>query len=393
MSDSAKIYLLAFIAFLIATSQLVIGGIVDQIALSLNISVAAAGQLMTASALANAIGTPLIMMAAARLNQRKLMLWSLGILFISMIGTAIGRDYGILMAFRGLLGIAFGVYSVTSYTIAVRIAPVGRQARSMATIALGASLALVIGVPIGRVIATTFNWQLIFWGIGIMMLGALVVSIRAIPAAEGQSPPPLGEQLAYLKQPTIAAALAVPLVMFIGYSALNTYITPFLIGTLPLSEAGISSILLGLGLASAVGAKLSGTFGDRIGAGRTVVLGTICQTAALLALSLLPNSVPLTVPLLLFWAASAWTAGPMLRLTLIALAPGASGILLSLNGSFVQLGFAAGAAVGGIAVTHAPIGAISWTAAVAAGISAIIAALAFGSSKQAQSAAEAESLP
>lgn len=368
MSDTAKIYLLAFIAFLIATSQLVIGGIVDQIALSLNISVAAAGQLMTASSLGSAIGTPVVMMAAAKSNQRRLMLVSLGVVFVSMMGIAIGRNFGALMVFRALLGAGFGVYSVTSYTIAVRIAPEGRQASSMATIALGASLALVIGVPIGRIIATTFHWQLIFWGIGIMLLGALVLSVRAIPPAEGQPPPPLGAQLAYLKQPAIAGTLGVAFMMFVGYSALNTYISPFLIGTLPIAETAVSTVLLGLGLASALGAKLGGFVGDRIGARQTVVLGVVGQALVLLVLSVLPKTMPLTVPLLLLWATAAWTAGPMLRLTLIALAPAASGVLLSLNASFAQLGFAAGAGVGGLVVNHASISGLSWTSAVAAGI-------------------------
>ena len=44
-------------------------GILDQIAVSLGISVARAGQLITVFALGNAIGTPIIIAATAKLNQ------------------------------------------------------------------------------------------------------------------------------------------------------------------------------------------------------------------------------------------------------------------------------------------------------------------------------------
>jgi len=50
-----------------------------------------------------------------------------------------------------------------------------------------------------------------------------------------------------------------------------------------------------------------------------------------------------------------WTFGPMQNIHLASIAPEASGVLLSLNGSFSQFGFAIGAAVGGISIAHLPI--------------------------------------
>ncbi len=384
MDHRTQIYLMAFIGFLIATSQFVISGILDKIALSLGVPIAAAGQLMTVFSLSNAIGTPLIMMATAKVDRRKLMLVGLSAIAASLLGTALLPRYGILMALRALLGVGFGVYGVSAYTVAVKLAPEGRQATAMATIAMGASLGLVIGVPAGRLVAGFFDWPWIFLGLGLMVLGALIAVARIIPSATGPPPPPLVQQLRYLKEPRIAAALGVAVTMFISYAAMNTYIAPFLAYTLPLSDRSISAVFMALGLASTAGAKTGGMLADRTHASRAVIAGISMQMLSLLLVALLPKTIFLTVPLLMCWSAAAWTAGPMLNFNLISLAPGAAAILLSLNGAFVQLGFASGAAMGGLVVSAGSMHALNWTAAASAGLAGTIAAAAFWNHGSAQ---------
>ena len=48
----------------------------------------------------------------------------------------------------------------------------------------------------------------------------------------------------------------------------------------------------------------------------------------------------------------AWSTGPVQQVYLIGMAPQASGIILSLNNSIVQLGMAVGAVIGGIVVEN-----------------------------------------
>ncbi|WP_254777114.1 hypothetical protein [Paenibacillus sp. yr247] len=57
MQNTVKIYMLAFISFFVSTSEYVIAGSLDNIAQWAHISVAAAGQLITVFAIANAIGS------------------------------------------------------------------------------------------------------------------------------------------------------------------------------------------------------------------------------------------------------------------------------------------------------------------------------------------------
>ncbi len=78
MKSTWKVYVLVLITFLVGTSNYVISGILDRIAGALGTSVAAAGQLITVYSLAYAVGTPILMALTAKMDRRKLLLYSLG---------------------------------------------------------------------------------------------------------------------------------------------------------------------------------------------------------------------------------------------------------------------------------------------------------------------------
>lgn len=377
-NNSWKIYMLTFISFLVGTLQFVIGGILDKVAASAGVSVSTAGQVITAFSLANAIGTPVVIMATAKMDRRKQLLLALAIILLSIVSTIALPGFGFLMASRVLLGVGTGVFGISAYSIVANLAPPGRQARALSNLAMGSSASLVFGVPIGRVVATAYDWKTIFWVIGFFSMLAMFAAARAIPAEEGEAPLPLGKQLAILKNPKITVALSVTFFMFISYSVVNTYITPFLTSVLPMIEREMSVILFALGMASLIGSKLGGFLADRIGAARTLVGGMVVQALALILISIVSGSVIVTIPMLILWSIAAWTCGPTLSFNLVSIAPEASGIMLSLNSTFVQLGFAAGAVIGGIAVGGSSIMAISWIGAVSVVLAASVAAVSFG---------------
>ncbi len=251
-------------------------------------------------------------------------------------------------------------------------APPGRQAGAMSNISLGFSSSLVLGVPIGRVIASAYDWKVIFWGIGFFTLLGIFAVARLIPSMEGETPIPLGKQLALLKNPKVTFALGVTLFVFIGYSVVNTYITPFLISAISISEEGVSVILFALGIASLFGSKLGGFLADRLGTARTLVGSMLVQAISLALVSAISGSAVVVISLLMLWVIAAWTFGPTQNFNLLSLVPEASGIMLSLNSTFVQLGFAAGAGIGGIMVNGSSILMICWIGAAAVAVALFV---------------------
>lgn len=72
------IYLLALGAFLVGTAELIVAGVLNVIAQDLDISIALAGQLITAFSLSFAIGTPIVI----TLTSRVIILW-IGSVFVT----------------------------------------------------------------------------------------------------------------------------------------------------------------------------------------------------------------------------------------------------------------------------------------------------------------------
>jgi DHA1 family putative efflux transporter-like MFS transporter len=381
MSNTWKIYMLAAVSFLVGTSEFIIAGILDKVAADIGVSVAAAGQLVTVFALAYAFGTPFLMAITARIERRKLLLYSLGIFVIGNGITFVLPGYEFLIGSRIILALSTGVFVVTALTVASKLAPPGKQGSAIATLVMGFSTALIVGVPLGRVVAAAYDWKIIFGGIGILGLFALLIIYLAIPQSSGEEPVPLRKQLMLMKEPRIAIALSVTFFWIAGYSIVYTYISPFLLTVTGMNEKGVSAGLFAFGIASLIGSKFGGYSTDKWGVPRTLIGGMAAHAAVLILLSLTAQSPAIVFPLLMLWSFSAWSSGPTQQYHLISLAPEASGIMLSLNSSVLQLAMAFGAGIGGIVVEQASLQAISWIGAAGVAIAAITATASFGLSR------------
>jgi len=359
MNNQWKIYLLAFISFLVGTSQFIIVGVLDKIATTLGISIASAGQLISVYALASAIGTPLVIMATAKLDQRAQLLFSLVVFIFGVFAIPLFTSYVLIILSRMVVGVGAGVFVVTAYAMSAKLAEKGKQGAAMANIAMGFSISLVFGVPLGRIITAMTSWQAIFWFIGILSVICLFFVAKALPKTVGEQPIALKEQLRFLKQPQIISALCVTFLFFISYSIIYTYITPLLSSIRKVSDQEMSTILMLLGIASFIGSKLAGFLSDRIGIARTLIGSMVIHFSSLILLFFVTHSLFMTTILLFLWIVASWTFGPTQSFNLASIAPEAAGIMLSLNSSFVQFGFALGAGIGAITISHLPLIALS----------------------------------
>jgi DHA1 family putative efflux transporter-like MFS transporter len=375
MRNSWKIYVLAIVSFLVGTSEFVIAGILDMVASDVGVSVAVAGQLITVYSLAYALGTPILIALTARMDRRKLMLSALALFFAGNLVTVTTTGYGMLIGARIILAIGTGVFMVVALTVAAKIAHPGKQGSAIATVLLGFNLALILGVPLGRVIAGSYDWKIIFTGIGVLSLIAMFVLLLTIPKSEGEAPVPIREQLSLLKTPRISVALSISFFWILGYTILYTYITPFLLTITGMSERMVSIGLFAFGLASLLGSQVGGYGADKWGIPRTMIGGLLFHSGILFLLTAFSHSSMLVLPLLMLWSFFAWSTGPVQQVYLIGMAPKASGIILSLNTSIVQLGMAVGAVIGGIIVESKSLTAVGWLGGVGDGIGLIPAIL------------------
>lgn len=374
MSMSWKIYLLALISFLVGTSEFIIAGVLDKIAESMNVSVSAAGQFITFFSLAYGFGTPILIAFTSRIKRKRLLLYSLGLFVVGNALAYVLPGYELFVGSRIIMALGAGVVVVTSLTVAARIAPAGKQGSAIATVIMGFTAALILGVPLGRMIASTYDWQLVFGLIGILGLLAILILSLTIPEIENEEPVPLRKQLGLLKETKTILALSVTFFWLGGYSIAYTYISPFLLTVTGMSEEVLNTALLAFGIASLIGSQFGGFSSDKWGIHRTLIGGMLLHILSLILLSVTAHSVVLVFIFLILWSFSAWSSGPAQQYNLITLAPEASSIMLSLNSSVMQLAMAAGAGIGGIVVGQISLASITWIGA--AGVVAAIIVLA-----------------
>lgn len=377
MSNTWKVYFLSLVSFLVGTSEYVISGILDKISDTMGTSITAAGQLVTIFSFVYAIVTPVMMAITAKMDRRRLLVSALGIFVVANILSFALQGFEFFIIARVIMAVGAGMVVVTALDIAAKISPEGKQASSIATVIMGFTASLIIGVPLGRVAAAAFEWQSVFGFIAIAGLLAMVVLSRTIPQVKGDVPVPLSKQLALLKNPKVGLGLSVTFFWLGGYSIAYTYISPYLLEAADISENLLSSALLAFGLASLIGSKFGGYSTDKWGVFSTLLGGMVLHVAALILLSITVSisHEPFTViAILVLWSFAAWSSGPTQQYNLVRIEPNNSGVMLGLNQSMMQLAMAAGAGIGGIAVDQVSLSSITWLGMFGVVI-AIVAAL------------------
>ncbi|MGZ9814417.1 MFS transporter [Peribacillus simplex] len=372
MLNTWKIYMLAIISFLVGTSEFIISGILDKIADSLGVTLAAAGQLITIFSLVYAIGTPILMALTASLDRRRLMLYSLGLFVVANLLAFLLPGFGPFLFARIIMALGAGLVVVTALNIAAKLAPPDKQASSIATVVMGFTASLIIGVPLGRIMTDAFGWKSVFGGIALFGLIAMIVLFFTIPPTKGDKPVPLLQQLALLKKRKVALGLSITFFWLGGYSIAYTYLSPYLLSVSGISDSLLSTALLIFGIASLIGSKFGGYSTDRWGVSFTLIGGMALHIVMIIMLSIVTNSLMAVLTILTLWSFAAWSSGPTQQYHLATLEPESSGVMLGLNQSMMQLAMAAGAGIGGVAVEQVSLASITWIGATGVAIAMVI---------------------
>ncbi|WP_144495519.1 MFS transporter [Bacillus sp. WP8] len=363
MKNKAVVYLLALAAFLIGTIEYIITGIIQMVADDLQVTISAAGLLVTSLALSAAIGAPIVIALTINIDRRKILSWMLIIFTLSNILTSVSHSFEMVLMTRILQGISGGTAIVVAMAVATRLVEREKRGTAIGIILMGLSSSLVLGVPIGTFLSSMIGWKALFAAIGLITLIPLIVVYRRIPSMKEQEPVTLGMQLSILKDKRILLAVAVTLFYVGGYSTLFTYLTPFLQESANLSITEIGGILLLAGICSFLGSSLGGVAADKKGPTFTIFSGIILQIIMLMLLAFVTGNLVVMVAVIMIWMIATWSTSPAQQLYLVTLVPKSPDIALSVNTSFIQFGFALGSGLGGLVLSRTSILNLSWISA------------------------------
>ena len=367
-----RIYILALISFLIGSSQFVTSGFLDQIAVSMRISVASAGQFTTVYALVYAIVTPIIVSLTAKIDRKKIIMCSFAIFILGNILSYFASSVVLFTISRIIVALGAGISVVIILSIASQIAPFGKKASSIAIVTIGFTIALIIGIPIGRLLSTSFGWQSVFLDISLLSIIAIFIIYFFIPKVENDQNTSIKEQLKLFKNPKVIIGLLITLFWLSGYALVYVYISPFLTQGLKLHSNLVVSALFAFGIACLVGSKIGGYCADKYGVINTLLVSMICDIVALSFLTIFTNSTLCIFIFLFFWSAAVWSVQPAQLSNLTSLVPSQSSMILGLNQSVSQISMAVGSVLGGTIISFFPMLSLAWIGNIGVLISIIL---------------------
>jgi len=140
--------LLAIGTFTIGTDAFVVAGILPELATDLDVSVAAAGQLVTAYSLAYAVLAPLGASLTGPLCRRTVLVGALAAFAAGNAVSAAADQYAVLLGGRVLAATGAASFTPQASAVAFALVPERLRARALSVIVGGFTVATVLGIPI-----------------------------------------------------------------------------------------------------------------------------------------------------------------------------------------------------------------------------------------------------
>lgn len=345
-----KVYLLAMVSFVVGLVELIIGGILDQIAETLHVSISTAGQLITIFSVVFAISAPILIALTAKFERKLLCITTLMVFLFGNIIAFLSPNFTFLMISRVISAASGSLLVVLCTTIAANIVSEQYRARAIGIIYMGISGSLVLGVPVGLVISSHFGWRMIFLFIAILTLFSMIAISMRLHKIAPKPQVSILKQLKTLKNAKILSAQVTSMLFLTGHLTLYAYLTPFLKTTLHLNPTWISIYYFIFGISAVFGGGVGGFASDKWGAKRSILTMIPLFTIALFLLPKLTFSTTLFVIVMMVWSMLSWAITPAQQSYLIESAPKSADIQQGLNNTALHLGIALGSSIGGIVI-------------------------------------------
>jgi DHA1 family inner membrane transport protein len=332
-------------AFAFNTTENLPIGILGLIAGDLRVSLAAVGYLISGYGLVVALASLPLAQLTRRIPRRWVLSAVLAVLVVGSLAPAFVASYGVLIGARVVTALAQALFWAVMGPVAVGLFPPSVRGRVMGLLAVGGSLATVLGVPAGNWLGRQAGWQLPFLIVGGLGLLAGAVIGLLLPAA-----PPEASHAAYGAEPDrrrFAGVLVITGLSVTGVFTCFTYVVSFLQDVTGFSPDAVSVLLGVFGLGGFLGVLALGPLLDRFPFG-TLAFPVVLQAVALLAFWVgaeVKAVVAVALGALGIAVAQVFVATQSRALRV---APGRTEIALASNSAAFNVGVALGALAGGL---------------------------------------------
>jgi DHA1 family chloramphenicol resistance protein-like MFS transporter len=343
------VYLLGLAIFAQGTSELMLAGLLPELATDLHVSIPAAGLLISAFAVGMLVGAPILAVGTLRWSRRAAMLAFLTIFALTHVAGALTSSYGVLLATRVAGAFVYaGFWAVASVT-AIELAGPQARAKAMSILAGGLTVATIIGLPAGTLLGQHLGWRAAFWAVAALSVLAIAGVVTTIPRGRSESVPQLRREVRSMANPQLWIAYGTTALSTGAILVIFSYLAPLLTETTGLSEAWVPVILALYGTGSLLGITVSGRTADRRPFS-TLLFSLIGVVAAAIVLALAAGTSWLAVPAIVLVGAFGFATNPAVNSRVFSVAGSAPTLAAAFNISAFNVGITVGPWLGGLAL-------------------------------------------
>ena len=336
---------LAVGAFIFNTTEYIPIALLSDIGQSFGKPATEVGMMITVYAWIVALLSLPLMLMTKNIERRKLLLMLFALFALFHALSFFSWNFNILLVSRIGIALTHAVFWSITASLAVRLAPAGKTNQALGLLSTGTVLAMVLGIPLGRVVGQYFGWQLSFLLIGVCAAGVMLVLAKNLPALPSQNTGSLSSLPSLFKRRNLMLLYAMTVLIITAHFTAYSYIEPFVLQVGGFKAEQVTIVLSLYGLAGFAASFLFGKWVAK--SQRLFMLGAVA-VILLSALLLLPfASFPYAVYALVFiWGVAIVIVSLGMVSKVLAFASDATDVANSIYSGLYNVGIGGGALLG-----------------------------------------------